>query len=123
MAAVGMALHHKLCHVLGGSFGLPHAETHAIVLPHVVRFNQAGAPEAVARAARALGASDAAAALFELLAELGLPQGLEALGLRAEDLPRAADLATQRSYPNPRPVDREHILALLSDALVGRLRG
>jgi maleylacetate reductase len=122
MAAVGMALHHKLCHVLGGSFDLPHAETHAIVLPHVVRFNQAGAPDAVARAGRALGASDAASALFELLAELGLPRRLDALGMRAEDLPRAAELATQKSYPNPRPVTRDDVHALLADALVGRLR-
>jgi len=122
LGAVGMALHHKLCHVLGGAFDLPHAETHAIVLPHVVRFNQSGAPEAIARAARALGAGDAAAALFDLLAELGLPRRLDEIGLRAEDLPRAADLVTQRSYPNPRAVTREDALELLGDALVGRLR-
>ena len=122
LAACGMALHHKLCHVLGGSFDLPHAETHAIVLPHVVRFNQPGAPEAIARVARALGAGDAAAALFDLLAELGLPRRLDAIGLRADDLPRAADLVAQKSYPNPRPVTRDDALALLGDALVGRLR-
>jgi maleylacetate reductase len=121
LGAVGMALHHKLCHVLGGAFDLPHAETHAIVLPHVVRFNQPGAPDAIARVARALGAEDAAAALFALLDELGLPTRLDALGLRAGDLPRAAELVTQKSYPNPRPVSRDDALDILSNALVGRL--
>jgi maleylacetate reductase len=120
LGAVGMALHHKLCHVLGGAFDLPHAETHAAVLPHVVRFNEAAAPQAIARAARAIGASDAAAALFDLLDELGLPARLDALGLRAEDLPVAADLATQQTYPNPRPVGREDVVRILGDALVGR---
>jgi maleylacetate reductase len=122
LGSVAMALHHKLCHVLGGTFDLPHAETHAIVLPHAARFNQPGAPEAMERAACALGATDAAAALFDLAGELGLPQGLEALGLRAEDLPRAADLATEKAYPNPRPFTRDDAMRLLGDALVGRLR-
>jgi alcohol dehydrogenase class IV len=44
LGAVGMALHHKLCHTLGGSFDLPHAETHAVVLPHAVAYNSAAAP-------------------------------------------------------------------------------
>ena len=115
-----MALHHKLCHVLGGSFDLPHAETHAVVLPHVVRFNEAAAPQAIARVGRALGASDAAGALFDLLEELGLPARLDALGLRAEDLPVAADLAMQQTYANPRPVGSGDVLRILGDALVGR---
>jgi maleylacetate reductase len=122
LGAVGMALHHKLCHVLGGTFDLPHAETHAAVLPHVVRFNQPAAPEAMARAARALSAPDAASALFALTAELGLPQRLTDLGLRPGDLPRAADLVTEKVYPNPRPITRQHILDLLTDALNGELR-
>jgi alcohol dehydrogenase class IV len=122
LGAVGMALQHKLCHVLGGTFDLPHAETHAAVLPHVVRFNQPSAPDAIARAARALGATDAASALFDLLAEIGLPRRLSDLGLAAGDLGRAADLATAKSYPNPRPVTRSDVLAILEDAFAGRLR-
>ena len=58
LGSAGMALHHKLCHVLGGSFNLPHAETHSIVLPHAVRYNQEAAPEAMARIARAIRAED-----------------------------------------------------------------
>ena len=71
LAAVGMGLHHKLCHVLGGSFDLPHAEVHTIVLPHATAYNREGAPAAMARIAQALGAEDAAAGLFDLAAALG----------------------------------------------------
>lgn len=66
LGAVGMSLHHKLCHVLGGSFDLPHAETHAIVLPYASAYNAAAAPEAMTRVARALKVSDAAQGLYAL---------------------------------------------------------
>ncbi len=68
IGTTSVALHHKLCHVLGG-FGLPHAETHSIVLPHAVRYNQAAAPEAMARVCRAIGSDDAAAGLYDLAAK------------------------------------------------------
>jgi hypothetical protein len=70
-AVAGSGLHHKLCHVLGGTFGLPHARTHAVVLPHVLAFNAPGAPEAVARVARALGTDDAVSGLRALADEHG----------------------------------------------------
>ena len=116
-----MALHHKLCHTLGGSFDLPHAETHAIVLPHVVRYNEKHAPEAIAKVARALGTDDAAARLQALLAEMKLPTSLRELGLAEGQLDEAAHLATLRPYFNPRPVDRVSIRQLLGDAFAGRL--
>ncbi|SAL23986.1 catechol 1,2-dioxygenase [Caballeronia choica] len=72
---VGMALHHKLCHTLGGSFNLPHAETHAIVLPHALAYNSAAAPGAMSRIARALGSESAALGVFELGRELDIPSG------------------------------------------------
>ncbi len=121
LGSVGMALHHKLCHTLGGSFDLPHAETHAAVLAHVVRYNEKHAPEAIAAVARALGTDDAAARLFALLTELELPTSLRELGLAETALDSAADLATQRPYFNPRPVDRASIRGLLGDAFAGRL--
>jgi maleylacetate reductase len=120
MAVVGMALHHKLCHVLGGSFDLPHAEVHTIVLPHATAYNRAGAPDAMARIARALGAEDAAVGLFDLAASLGAKLRLSEIGLRESDLERAADLATQSPYPNPTPITRDGIRALLDDAFHGR---
>jgi alcohol dehydrogenase class IV len=116
----GMALHHKLCHVLGGSFNLPHAEVHTIVLPHATAYNREGAPAAMARIARALDAEDAAGGLFDLAAALGARQALADVGLRASDLDRAADLATQDPYPNPSPLTRAGLRALLDAAFHGR---
>jgi maleylacetate reductase len=120
LASVGMALHHKLCHTLGGSFDLPHAEVHTIILPHATAYNRAGAPAAMARIARALDAEDAAGGLFDLAAALGAKQSLAEIGLRASDLDRAADLAAQSPYPNPTPITRAGIRALLDDAFYGR---
>jgi alcohol dehydrogenase class IV len=119
LGSVGMALHHKLCHVLGGSFGLPHAETHTVVLPHAVAYNAAAAPEAMRRIARALGASDAAGGLHDIARKLNAPTALAALGMKESDLDRAADLATAKPYPNPRPLERTAIRALLEDAFRG----
>ena len=120
LGAVGMALHHKLCHTLGGSFNLPHAETHSIVLPHATAYNRAAAPEAMARIARALGVADAAGGLYDLARRVGAPAGLGAIGMQAGDLDRAANLATTNPYFNPRPVTREGVRALLDDAWHGR---
>jgi len=112
-----MGLHHKICHVLGGSFGLPHAATHAAVLPHVVAFNAPAAPSAMRRIATALGSSDAAAGLFDLNHVLGVVTSLGALGLREADIGTAADLIASSSYANPRPATREEIRDLLQRAL------
>jgi maleylacetate reductase len=119
LGSVGMALHHKLCHVLGGSFGLPHAETHTVILPHAVAYNAAAAPEAMGRVARALRVSDPAAGLYDLAHALGAPTTLAQLGMKESDLDRAADLATARPYPNPRPLERGAIRSLLEDAFRG----
>jgi maleylacetate reductase len=120
LGTVGMALHHKLAHVLGGSFNLPHAETHTLILPHAAAYNRGAAPDAMARIARALGAEDAPAALFDLAKALGAEMRLAAFGLSEADLDRAAELATQDPYYNPRPVSREAVRALLQDAYEGR---
>ena len=120
LGQVGMALHHKLCHTLGGSFGLPHADTHTIVLPHAAAYNAAAAPEAMARVARALDVDDAPSGLYDLADSLGAKLALADLGMLEDDLDRAADLATQKPYPNPRAVERDAIRALLDDAFHGR---
>jgi maleylacetate reductase len=119
LGAVGMALHHKLCHTLGGTFNLPHAETHSVVLPHAVAYNTAAAPEAMNRIARALGASSATDGLYDLASSLGAPVSLKSLGMRREQLDQAADLAVQNPYYNPRPVTREGIRVLLESAFEG----
>jgi len=119
LGAVSMALHHKLCHTLGGTFDLPHAQTHAVVLPYVAAFNAPSVPEAMARVARALGVADAVEGLRTLSRALDAPSSLREIGMRAEDLDRAAELAVTVPYPNPRPFDRAEIRALLERAYGG----
>jgi alcohol dehydrogenase class IV len=120
LGSVGMALHHKLCHTLGGTFDLPHAETHTVVLPHAAAYNAPAAPEAMARVARALGVADAPAGLYDLAASLGAPLALKDIGMPESGLDRAADLAVANPYWNPRPIERAAIRALLDDAFHGR---
>jgi alcohol dehydrogenase class IV len=120
LGSVGMALHHKLCHTLGGTFNLPHAETHTVVLPHAVAYNTSAAPEAMEHIARALSARSAAKGLYDLAKSLGAPVSLQALGMTRDQLDRAADLAVQNAYYNPRPVTRDGIRSLLEDAFIGR---
>ena len=116
---VGMALHHKLCHTLGGTFNLPHAETHTIVLPHALAYNAQQAPQAMARIARALGSASAAQAVYDLAHDNGAPVALKDLGLTEPDLDRACDLALQNQYPNPRPLERQALRQLLQNAFEG----
>jgi maleylacetate reductase len=120
LGAVTLGLHHKLCHTLGGSFNLPHAEVHTVILPHAAAYNAAAAPAALARVARALGAADAPGAIFDLTVRLGGPTALREIGMRAEDLDTAAELATRNPYPNPAPVTRAGVRRLLDDAFYGR---
>jgi maleylacetate reductase len=117
---VGMALHHKLCHTLGGSFNLPHAETHAIVLPHALAYNNDFAPEAMSRIARAIGHTNAAQGIFELGKELGVPSGLRHIGMKEVDLDKACDVALSNPYWNPRSIEREPLRELLQNAWEGK---
>ncbi len=119
LGATTMGLHHKLCHTLGGSFNLPHADVHTVVLPHALAYNATTAPEAMTRISRALGVADAARGVFDLARNLGAPTSLAAIGMRAEGLDRAADLAVQTPYPNPRPLERKALRALLQRAFDG----
>ena len=119
LGAVGMSLHHKLCHVLGGTFDLPHALTHAIVLPHVAAYNTPAAPEAMKRVARALGQPDAALGLYDLARRLNIPKSLADIGMPHAGIAEAADLATRNPYANPRPVDRAALHGLIGRAWDG----
>ena len=119
LATVGMALHHKLCHVLGGAFDLPHSETHAVVLPHVVAFNAPAAPSAVDAIAAALGTSDATTGFIDLRQRLGVPGSLRELGMPESGIERAADLATTDAYWNPRPITRDEAHELIAGAWAG----
>lgn len=119
LGSVGVGLHHKLCHTLGGSFNLPHAEVHTIVLPHALAYNAPAAPEAMARIAQALGCTNAPQGVFDLAKGAGAAMALKDIGLRAGDLDRVCALALENRYPNPRPLEAVAVRQLLQDAFVG----
>jgi alcohol dehydrogenase class IV len=119
LGTVGMALHHKLCHTLGGTFNLPHAETHTIILPHALAYNAPTVPEAAARIARAIGAADAAQGLYSLARRLNAKVALRDIGMPLDGVDRAADLAMANAYWNPRQIERNAIRDLIARAWAG----
>jgi alcohol dehydrogenase class IV len=119
LGSVGMALHHKLCHTLGGSFDLPHAETHAIVLPHAVAYNAEAAPEAMAMLSRALGGGAPEQALYDLGRAVKAPAALREIGMPESGIDQAADRAVENPYWNPRPIERNGIRTLIARAWAG----
>lgn len=119
LGAVGMSLHHKLCHVLGGSFDLPHAETHAIVLPHAIAFNAVAAAEELQPLGAIFAGMSPGAALHDFAVRIGAPTALREIGFRQEDIGRAAEIATANPYWNPREVMQADIHALLTAAWRG----
>jgi maleylacetate reductase len=123
LAYVSMALHHKLAHTLGGSFGTPHAETHAILLPHTTAFNEGAVPDLLAPIAQTFGGGSAGGGLWDFAQAMGAPTRLHDLGLSEPDLDRAAEIAVKNPYANPRPFGRDDIRNLLQAAWEGRRPG
>ncbi len=119
ISTTSVALHHKLCHVLGG-FGLPHAETHSIVLPHALKYNRDAAPGAMGRISRAIQSENVVQGLWDLEKQLFLPMRLADIGMKEADLERAARIAVEAPYPNPRKVEYDPVLELLRNAYEGR---
>lgn len=112
-------LHHRLCHILGGTFNTPHAETHAILLPHTVAYNAGAAAEGTARVAEAMGVKDAASGLYDLAGVLGAPRALRDIGVQESDLDEVARLTTEKAINNPAPVTAESVRELLQTAYSG----
>lgn len=115
----GVALHHKLCHVLGGSFDLPHADTHTIVLPHALAYNAPAVPDAIAAVRRATGADMPARALFDIAEKAGVPTALRDLGMPEDGIARAITLTLENPYYNPRPLEAAALQELLQNAWSG----
>ncbi len=123
LGQVGMALHHKLCHTLGGSFDLPHAETHAIILPHAVHYNWAATPELLAPIGALLGGGEPGPALWTFAKKMGAPLALRDLGLEEAQIDRSVELALQKPYWNPAAVTADGLKHLLQNAWVGNPPG
>ncbi len=119
LGAVGMALHHKLCHTLGGTFDLPHAQTHTVILPHALAYNAPYAKNAVSRLSVAMGCDDPALALFDLAKSLDAPTALRDLGMPREGLERVIELTFANPYWNPAPLDRNRLRGCLDRAWEG----
>jgi maleylacetate reductase len=120
LGAVGMAIHHKLCHTLGGSFNLPHAEVHTVILPYAAAYNQEAVPDTMQVVAEALASKSAAQGIYDLSVRIGAPVALKDIGMPLDGLDRAAEIATQNPYYNPRPVEYEGVRKLLEDAYYGK---
>ena len=114
-------IHHRLCHVLGGGFDTPHADTHAILLPYTVAFNSGAVPDGAGRVAAALNAEDAARGVFDLLKATGCKTSLQQIGIKASDLDDIAARAVQTPCANPRPVTLDGVRQLLQNAFEGSL--
>ncbi len=123
LGSVGMALHHKLCHTLGGSFDLPHAETHAIVLSHAVHFNAQAVPDLLTPVSKIFDGDAPGLALWDFAKSLGAPMALRDLGVAESDLDRATEIALSKPYWNPREITAPGIRALLQNAWSGDAPG
>ncbi len=122
--ASGFALQHGIAHVLGGTLGIEHGLSHAVVLPHVAAYNERFAPDAVGRVARALGADHAGVAIFDLLVASGLPTSLQALGVTEDQLDLVARLTVETDHGNnPGPVDAAGVRLILDQAFSGTRPG
>ncbi|KAI9376671.1 hypothetical protein BJX61DRAFT_530679 [Aspergillus egyptiacus] len=123
LGSVGMSIHHKLCHTLGGSFNLPHAETHTAVLPHAISYNAPNIPEAMKKLAEVLPESngDAIHGLNVLLEKLKVKRGVKDFGMKEEDIDKAADIAVSNPYWNPRPIERAPIRELIRRVMTTEL--
>lgn len=120
LGTVGMAIHHKICHTLGGMFNLNHADVHALMIPYTAAYNREAAPEAMSRIARALGTADGPEGIYDLVQRTATKRSLREMGLTTAGLDAAADQAVQNPYYNPRPVTREGVREMLQAAFEGR---
>jgi len=120
-ASAGSGLHHKICHVLGGAYNLPHAAMHTVILPHVVAFNEPAIPAVMLKIARAIGTQEAATGLFDLVKSIGAPTALKNIGMEEEHLDEAISLVLEKVHIDyPRSLDEAGIRVILEDAYEGR---
>lgn len=119
LGSVGMALHHKLCHTIGGMFDLPHAETHCVILPHALTYNAPAIPDVIADLRATLGTDDPARTLFELGKTVGAPDGLKDVGMPEGKIDETVEKAMSNAYWNPRALEKEPLTKLIERAWSG----
>ena len=115
----GIALHHKLCHVLGGHHGIPHGESNSVILPYAVAYNETAAPEAMAEIRNAMNTDSASGGIFDFATEINVPKSLKELGMRVEHLDAAARETVETTPYNPKPVDVKSVREMLQQAYEG----
>jgi maleylacetate reductase len=120
LGATSTTLHHKLCHILGGTFDLPHAEVHTAVLPYALAYNLDAAPSARTVMAEALGVEDPAAEIYRLEQQMGVAASLSDLGMPESGINTVVEMATAKPYANPRAVTPEGICTLVTAACFGQ---
>ncbi|MEP3068612.1 MAG: maleylacetate reductase [Parvibaculum sp.] len=123
LGQVGMALHHKLCHTVGGSFDLPHADVHAVILPHAIHYNSAVVPDLLAPLASLLDGRDPGRALWEFGKRMKAPLALRDLGMEESQINHAVEISMRNPYWNPREVTAEGLTAILRNAWAGNPPG
>ena len=124
METAGTALHHLLCHAIGGTHRVDHAGAHAVLLPYVAAYNAPAAPEALGRVAEALDVTDAAHGLRSLAEHLHAPTDLASLGLPEDALDDVVErVLAAVGDRNPRHPDTSSLRRLLDDAFAGRPPG
>jgi len=119
LAAAGTGLHHRLCHLLGGRYDMPHAQTHAALLPHVVGFNEPVLGSLAARMAVAVGSGRASSGAYDLAVRMGLPMALSELGMPEPAIGELAAEVAADPPPNPREIDEAVLRSLLRAAWEG----
>ncbi|NTC20457.1 maleylacetate reductase, partial [Agrobacterium tumefaciens] len=119
LGSVGMSLHHKLCHTIGGTFDLPHAETHTIVLPHALAYNAPAIPDVMESLSQRLKTDDPARALYDLAGRIGAKRALRDLGMLESGIETVTDRALSNPYWNPQPLERAPLHGLISRAYAG----
>jgi maleylacetate reductase len=123
-AGVNKGASHGIGHALGGTGGVPHGYTSCILMPHVMRFNEPVVRERHALVAEALGqpGSNAADAVAQLIAALGVPTTLREVGLVDDaKLDAVAEAAMHDPWirTNPRAIESADVVRQILEAAKG----
>lgn len=115
----GIAIHHKLCHVLGGHHGIPHGESNSVILPYATAYNETAAPEAMEKIRDAMGTNSASGGIYDFARLIDVPKSLKELGMRESDLDLAAEETIERTTYNPKKLDKKSVREMLQMAYEG----